>query len=221
MRKLLTLAVLLALATVALAAPAAAQTQPTTKWWLCHKTGSTFTTSAGSFMKYTAIRVSGRALMRAHLRHGDVAVSPAPTGNLAAQRRAARTACAALRVPAPITPARGGVALNATLSGGGVTANLTVRTQVGQRRVCFTLNITGPSGATFSLSSLTLAQGSTTISFPSSQLTGSNPTGCITLTDRDIAKQLLDGSFLATLSGTVTPAGGSASSFQATGNVSR
>lgn len=222
MKKMLTLA-LLGLATAAVGvSSAAAQPQATpVKVWLCHKTGVTFSTSAGTFTKVVPIRVTTRALVRAHMAHGDVPVAPAPTGTLTAQRQTAKTFCNALRVVAPITPTRGGVVTSAALSGGGVTGNLTARAQVGQKRLCFTLQMTGPAGATFELTSLTLTQGTTTITIASPSLTAASPSGCITLADRALAKQLLAGGFTATLSGNFTPTGGSATAFQATGALHR
>jgi hypothetical protein len=225
MRKLLTITIL-ALATAAVAVAsgtAGSQQAPNAKLWLCHKTGATFTANGGTFRKFVAIRVPTRAHMRAHMAHGDVPVNfgATPPTTLKAQRQAAKTFCAAQRVAAPITPLRGGVPLDATLSAAGVTADLTVRTQVGLRRLCFTLDVTPLSGATVQITSLTLSQGSTTITFPASQLTGTDPSGCTTLANRALAKQLLKGTFTATLNGTVTPSGGSPTPFEATGTVSR
>jgi hypothetical protein len=195
-------------------------TQNGQKVWLCHKTGSTFSTTAGTFTKFVAVRVGAKAVAP-HLRHGDVAVSPAPTGTLKAQRQAAKEACAALRRIAPITPSRGGKALDVTLTGSGITASLTARTQVGQQRLCFALDVTGPVGSTVQLTSLTLSQGSMTVTVPPAGLTGADPSGCMTLASRALANQILAGGFTATLSGSVTPSGGAATPFQLTGTLSR
>jgi hypothetical protein len=220
MQKLVTLAIL-GLVAAAVAAPSTVGApQQTQKVWLCHKTSATFTTTAGTFVRFAPLLVSTRASVRAHVKHGDVAVSPAPTGSLAAQRQAARTTCAALRVPAPITPTRGGKLLDVTLTGSGITVELDVRTQVGQRRLCVALDVTVPAGATIQLTSLTLTQGATTITIPSAQLTGTDPSGCVTLSTKALAKQILDGGFTVTLNGTVTPSGGSATPFQLTGTLS-
>jgi hypothetical protein len=212
MKKLVTFATL-ALATAALAAVpgTAGPQQVPKKIWLCHKTGATFTTNAGTFLRFRAIFVRTRAHVRAHMAHGDVALTPQPTS-----RAAARTACAALLVPAAITPLRGGVPLDATLSGGGVTADLNVRTQAGQRRLCFTLDVTVPAGSTLTLTSLTLTRNSTTVMIPSSQLTGTDPSGCITLSSRALAKQIAGGGFTATLVGTLN-----GTAFQATGTLAK
>ena len=118
MQKLITLVLLALVATAIAASPATPQTGQ--KVWICHKTGATFSTNAGTFTKFVAIRVSSKAAT-AHMRHGDVAVSPAPTGTRKAQRQAAKTACAALRVVAPITPTSGGKKLDVTLTGGSIT----------------------------------------------------------------------------------------------------
>jgi hypothetical protein len=219
MHKLVTLMLVGLIAATLASAATGETTQNGQKVWLCHKTGATFSTNAGTFTKFVAIRVGAKAVA-AHLRHGDVAVSPAPTGTRKAQRQAAKTACAALRRIAPITPSRGGKLLDVTLTGSGITVNLTARTQVGQRRLCFALDVTPPAGATIQLSSLTLSQGSTTVTIPASALTGTDPSGCITLASRDLAKQIADGGFTATLSGTVTPSGGAATPFQLTGTLS-
>lgn len=222
MKKMLTFALLgLATAAVSISSAAAQPQAAQAKVWLCHKTGATSSTSAGTFTKFVPIRVTGRALVRAHRAHGDVPVAPAPSGTLTAQRQAAKTFCNALRVAAPITPTRGGVVTSAALSGGGVTASLTARAQVGRKRLCFTLALTGPAGATFELTSLTLSQGTTTIAIPSTSLTGARPSGCITLADRALARQILAGGFTATLSGNFTPTGGSATAFQASGALHR
>lgn len=221
MRRLSAL-VLVATAAAALTASSAVATaQAPVKTWLCHKTSGTFTTSTGTFTKYVAIRVSGRAEVRGHVKHGDVRVLPAPTGTLKAQRTAARAFCAALRVPAPVTPTSGGMQLDGKLTGGGVTADLDVRTQVGQRRLCFVLDVTAPAGSTVQLTSLTLTRGSVTVTIGSAQLTAASSSGCVTLPSKADAKTLLTGNVTATLSGTVTPAGGSATPFQATGSVSK
>jgi hypothetical protein len=211
-KKLLTFAALaLATAAVAVAPGTAGPQQAPKKIWLCHKTGATFTTNAGTFSRFAAIWVRTRAQARAHTAHGDVVLTPAPTS-----RAAARAACAALRVPAPITPTNGGLRLGATLNGGGVTADLTVRTQAGQRRLCFTLDVTVLAGSTVELTSLTLTHNSTTVMIPSAELSGPDPSGCMTLGSRTLAKELAKGGFTATLIGTV---GGTA--FQATGTLSK
>lgn len=219
MHKLVTLMLVGLLAATLASAATGETTQNGQKVWLCHKTGATFSTSGGTFIKFVAIRVGPKAVA-AHLRHGDVALSPAPTGTRKAQRQAAKTACAALQRPAPITPSRGGKPLDVTLTGSGMTVDLTARTQVGQRRLCFALDVTGPTGAAIQLSSLTLSQGPTTITIPAAALTGTDPSGCIALASRDLAKQILEGGFSATLSGTVTPSGGAATPFQLTGTLS-
>jgi hypothetical protein len=217
MQKLIAFMLLALVATAIAASPATPQAAQ--KVWLCHKTGATFSTDAGTFTKFVAIRVSNKAAT-AHMKHGDVAVSPAPTGTRRSQRLAAKTTCAALRVATPITPTSGGNMLDATLMGSGITVDVTARTQVGQRRLCFALDVTGPAGATVQFSSLTLTQGATTVTIPGSQLTGADPSGCIALSSKALAKQLLDGNFTATLSGTLTPSGGSATPFQLTGTLS-
>ena len=217
MQKLITLVLLALVATAIAASPATSQAGQ--KVWICHKTRATFSTSAGTFTKFVAIRVGNKAAT-AHMRHGDVAVSPTPTGALKAQRQAAKTACALLRVTAPITPTSGGKMLDVTLTGSGVTVDVTARTQVGQRRLCFALDVTGPAGATIQFASLALTQGATTVTIPESQLTGADPSGCIALSSKALAKQLLEGTFTATLSGTITPSGGSATPFELTGTLS-
>lgn len=220
MQKLITLVVLGLMTAAVATASSTGAPQQTQKVWLCHKTGATFSTAAGTFLRFVPIRVR-TAAVTAHMKHGDVAVSPAPSGLLKAQRQAAKTACAALRVAAPITPTSGGKMLDVTLTGSGITVDLTARTQIGQRRLCFSLDVTGPAGATIQLSSLTLTQGATTVTIPGSQLTGADPSGCIALSSKALAKQLLAGNFNATLSGTVTPSGGSATPFQLTGTLSK
>lgn len=218
MQKLVTLVLLGLVAATFASAATGGTTQTAQKVWLCHKTGATFGTNAGTFTKFVAIRVGTKAVA-AHVRHGDVAVSPAPTGTRKAQRQAAKTACAALRVAAPITPTNGGRLLDVTLTGQGITVDLEARTQVGQRQLCFSLDVTAPAGATIQLSSLTLARGATTVTIPGSQLTGTDPSGCIALSTKDLAKQILEGNFNVTLSGIVTPSGGSATPFQLTGTL--
>jgi hypothetical protein len=221
MKKLLALAVL-ALTAAAFAVPSApATTTSPAKTWLCHKTSAMFTTNAGTFVKFVPIRVAGRALVRAHLAHGDVQVLPVPTGTLKARITAAKAFCGALRVAAPITPVTGGVRLEATLTGGGITAHLTARTQVGQKRLCFELDVTAPAGATVQLTSLALTRGSTTVTIGASQLTSLSSSGCVALATKSVAKVLLDGDVAVALNGTVTPSGGSAASFQATGTFSQ
>lgn len=219
MHKLVTLMLVGLVAATLVSTATGEPTQNGQKVWLCHKTGSTFSTNAGTFTKFVAVRVGAKAVA-GHLRHGDVAVSPAPTGTLKAQRQAAKAACGALRRIAPITPSSGGKVLDVTLTGSGITANLTARTQVGQQRLCFELDVTGPAGSTVQLTSLTLSQGSTTVTIPPAALTGADPSGCMTLASRALAKQILAGGFTATLSGTVTPSGGAATPFQLTGTLS-
>ena len=208
---------LLALTAAAFAVPPApATTTSPAKTWLCHKTSATFTTNAGTFAKFVPIRVAGRALVRAHLAHGDVQVLPAPTGTLKARIMAAKAFCGALRVAAPITPVTGGVRLEATLTGGGITSHLTARAQVGQKRLCFELDVTAPAGAT-----VQLTRGSTTVTIGASQLTSLSSSGCVALATKNVAKVLLDGDVAVALNGTVTPSGGSATPFQATGTLSQ
>src|SRR5262245_2009149 len=186
--------VVVALTSIALAATSAlAATKAPEKVWLCHKTSATFTTNAGTFVKFVPTRVSGRALVRAHLAHGDARVLPAPTGTFRAKLAAAKTFCGALRITAPVTPTAGGTKLEATLAGSGVTADLSVRTQVGQRRLCFVLQVNAPAGATVQLSSLALTRGATTVTIGSAQLTSTTASGCVTLASRADAKVLLSG----------------------------
>jgi hypothetical protein len=217
MQKLMTFVVLgLMTAAVAASSSPAAPLQAQ-KVWLCHKTSGTFTTDTGTFVRFVAIRVKSKTVT-AHVKHGDMPISPTGT-TLRAQRQAAKTACAALRVAAPITPTSGGKLLDATLTGSGITVDLKTRAQVGQRRLCFSLDVTGPAGATIQLSSLTLTQGATTITIPGAQLTGTDPSGCVMLASKNLAKQLIGGNFNATLIGMVTPSGGSATPFQLTGTL--
>jgi hypothetical protein len=201
--------VVVALTSVALAASSAlAATKAPAKAWLCHKTSATFTTDAGTFTKFVPTRISGRALIRAHLAHGDMRVLPVPTGTFRANLKAAKTFCTALRIAAPVTPTTGGVKLEGTLGGGAITADLSVRTQIGQRKLCFVLQVNPPTGATVQLTSLALTRASTTVTIGSSQLTSTSASGCVTLASKADAKALLSGDVAATLSGNITPSGG-------------
>ena len=176
MKKLLLL-VAAAAATAAVAAASLAPAAATPKTWVCHKANAN---------KYVAILVSGRAALRGHMRHGDIAVMPAPTQTTrAAQRAAARAFCATL----PVTAARGGVRLETTLTGvAGVSANVAIRTQLGQNRVCFTVNLTAPAGTT--ATTLTLLQGATSVVTTNVTLSGNTASGCLTVPKATI-KQLL------------------------------
>ncbi len=123
MRRLLLLA---ALALTAVAATATVNAQPSTKRWICHKADEN---------KYVAIRVSSRAQLRGHLRHGDISAGVPQT------RATARAFCKALT----ITPARGGRRTDATLtpvapntSGGG---SFTFRAAQGRETLCWTLTV--------------------------------------------------------------------------------
>lgn len=218
MRKLIACLAVVVTTTVLAAGSGLATTGTPAKVWLCHKTKATFKTDAGTFAKFVPIRVSGRAEVRAHVAHGDVRVLPAPTGTWKANLKASRQFCAALRIAAPVTPTTGGVRLDAVLSGGGVTANLTVRTQVGQQRLCYLLQVNAPAGATVQLTSLTLTRASTTVTIDSAQLASTS--GCVTLASKAVARVLLSGDVTATLSGTLTPTGGSATAFSAVGTLS-
>jgi hypothetical protein len=215
--------VVIALTTVTVAATSAlAATKAPEKVWLCHKTSATFTTDAGTFTKFVPTRVAGRALVRAHLAHGDARVLPVPTGTFRAKLKAAKAFCQALRITAPVTPTTGGVKLEAALAGSGVTADLAVRTQVGQRRLCFVLQVNVPAGATVQLSSLALTRASTTVTIGSAQLTSTSASGCVTLASKADARVLLSGNVLATLTGALSPAGGGGpiSPFHAVGTLS-
>ena len=210
--------VVVTLAGAALAASSALATATAPgKVWLCHKTSATFTTDAGTFSKFVPTRVSGRALVRAHLSHGDVRVLPAPTGTPKAKLKVAKAFCAALRIAAPVTPTAGGVRLDGTLVARTVSADLTIRTQIGQRRLCFVLQVSTPDQAMVQLTSLTLSRASTTVTIGASQL--ASTTGCVTLASKNDAKALLSGDVAATLNGTRTPAGGSPTSFSAVGTL--
>jgi hypothetical protein len=130
-RRLL-LAATLTLSGVAAAATPVAQTA-TPKRWICHKADEN---------RYVAIRVSGRAQLRGHLRHGDISAGVPQT------RAGARTFCKALT----ITPTSGGRRVQTTLTpvapntaGGG---SFTFRAAQGRETLCWTLTIQNlPTGA--------------------------------------------------------------------------
>lgn len=122
-RRLLLLA---ALVLTAVAATATTNAQTSTKRWICHKADEN---------QYVAIRVSSRAQLRGHLRHGDISAGVPQT------RAGARTFCKAQT----ITPTRGGRRTDATLTpvapnttGGG---SFTFRAAQGRETLCWTLTV--------------------------------------------------------------------------------
>jgi hypothetical protein len=122
----LPLATALMLAGVVAATTSTAQTTPP-KRWICHKADEN---------RYTAIRVSGRAQLRGHMRHGDI------SAGVPQSRAGAKAFCRTLT----ITPTRGGRRVDATLTpvaGTGVTGggSFTVRAVPGRETVCWTLTI--------------------------------------------------------------------------------
>jgi CHRD domain-containing protein len=201
MKRIIVLAIS-ALITAAIGAGAAAAAKPTPpgKSWVCHKAGPE---------KYVVIRVSTRAQLRGHMRHGDTAH---------ATREAALTACAnAVRV----TPTRGGQKLEATLRaaptatalGTGTFGSFTARVSAGQRRVCWTLTVnltssqlstTGPVTELFAhihgprptssaiVVPLTLVAPATVATFNTTLQSGTaTATGCETNVDREKILQIL------------------------------
>jgi len=145
--------------------------QAQTKMWVCHRAGDN---------KYVAIRVSSRAQMRGHLRHGDVAVPAASSTN----KQTAQTFCNTQT----ITPRRGGEALTGNLTGTAGTGTATLRLSVGQRTVCFAFSNL-PSGFTFSLAHI--HSGSTTGPIVVPLTSTGQTSGCVTGIDRDLLKQIL------------------------------
>jgi hypothetical protein len=124
-RRLL-LAAALAVSGVVATTTSVAQTAPP-KRWICHKADEN---------RYVAIRVSGRAQLRGHLRHGDLSAGVPQT------RAGARAFCRGQT----ITPTRGGQRADATLTpvpgtavtGGG---SFTLRAAPGRATLCWTLTI--------------------------------------------------------------------------------
>jgi len=144
-------------------------TQAQTKMFVCHRAGDN---------KYVAIRVSSRAAMRGHMRHGDLAVPAANSTN----RQTAQTFCNAQT----ITPRRGGNVLSGNLTGTAGTGIVTLHLSVGQRTVCFAFSNL-PAGFTFVQSHIHLAS-TGAIVVP---LTASGQTsGCVTGVDRDLLRSI-------------------------------
>jgi CHRD domain len=146
-------------------------TQAPAKMWVCHRAGDN---------KYVAIRVSSKAQMRGHLRHGDVAVPAASTTT----KQTAQTFCNTQT----ITPRRGGEVLTGNLTGTAGTGMVTLRLSVGHRTACFTFSNL-PSGFTFSLAHVHSGSATGPIVLP---LTSTGQTsGCVTGIDRGLLRQIL------------------------------
>jgi CHRD domain len=120
-RAVLVIAALAVVASFASAADAAA-----VKPWICHKADEN---------RYVAVRVTSRAQLRGHVRHGDIVAGVPQT------RAAARAFCRGLA----ITPTRGGRRFDATLAP--VSAALTgsgtftFRAAQGRETLCWRLTI--------------------------------------------------------------------------------
>lgn len=119
-------AMLAAAALVVAASFASAADAAAVKQWICHKADEN---------RYVAVRVTSRAQLRGHVRHGDVVAGVPQT------RTTARSFCRGLT----ITPTRGGRRFDATLAP--VSAALTgtgsfvFRAAQGRETLCWTLTI--------------------------------------------------------------------------------
>ena len=119
-------AVLAVAASIVVASFASAAEAASVKRWICHKADDN---------RYTAVRVTTRAQLRGHARHGDVVTGVPQT------RAAARAFCRGLT----ITPTSGGRRFDATLTpvstaltGGGT---FTFRAAQGRETLCWSLTI--------------------------------------------------------------------------------
>jgi CHRD domain len=119
-------AVLVIAASAVVASFASAADAAAVKPWICHKADEN---------RYVAVRVTSRAQLRGHVRHGDIVAGVPQT------RAAARAFCRGLA----ITPTRGGRRFDATLApvsaaltGSG---NFTFRAAQGRETLCWRLTI--------------------------------------------------------------------------------
>jgi CHRD domain len=126
MKKLILLALVVAVTAVIAAAPSTARNSPT-KTWICHKVDTN---------KWVAIRVPENKA-RGHMRHGD---QPVPAAMQS--RAAAKAYCGSLPL---VTPTRGGRKLDADLrpTGGNTVGSgkVIVRAKPFQQRVCWLMRI--------------------------------------------------------------------------------